>query len=336
MTSRYRRITLVVSFMLSFIVLPFISAAHAEPILIRFSHVVGENTPKGIGAKMFKEQVEKRLAGKVRVEIYPMSKKFTDEQAILGLLFGDVEMVAPSFPKFYRFSKSYAVFDQPFFFGSMEEVNNLQDSAIGKELLSAMENRGIKGLSYWDNGMRMISANKPIRSPADLKRLSIRIEPSNVIYHQYSLLGAVPIPMPFNQLRDALRDGLVDGYENAWSNVYSLELHQLRRYFTDLNHSYLGYMVATSVRFWDSLPPEIRTELENILAEVRLEVRRLADEKARTDKEKILADKKTELITLTEAEKQPWREALLPVRQEFEAAMGSERLAAIVKAKEGR
>lgn len=336
MTNKDRRITLALSLTLSFVLLFFIATAHAAPILIRFSHVVAEDTPKGIGAKMFKEQVEKRLAGKVQVEIYPMSQKFTDEQAILGLLFGDVEMVAPSFPKFYRFSKAYAVFDQPFFFNSVEEVHNFQDSAIGKQLLSAMEDRGIKGLAYWDNGMRMISTSKPVRVPADLKGQRIRIEPSNVLYHQYSLLGAIPIPMPFNQLRDGLRDGLVDGYENTWSNVYSQDLHHLRSQFTDLSHSYLGYMVTTSAKFWNTLPPEIRSELEEILALVGVEVNRLAEEKARTDKEKILATEKVELIALTEAEKQPWRDALLPVGQDFEATMGSETIAAIRQAKAGK
>lgn len=318
------------------IMITFSSSQAAEPILIRFSHVVSEKSPKGLGAQLFKEMVEKQLAGKVQVVIYPLSQKYTDEQAILGLLFGDVEMVAPSFPKFYKFSKSLAIFDQPFFFDSVEEVHNFQESTIGKQLLSSMENRGIKGLSYWDNGMRIISTNKPVRVPADLKGMSMRIEPSNIIYTQYQRWGALPIPMPFKQLPDALRGGLIDGYENAWSNVYSRDLHKLRRFFTEMNHSYLGYMVATSVQFWDGLPPEIRTKLERILEVVRIEVGRIAAEKVQTDQEKILTTEGVELITLSEAEKQPWKEAVKPLWDEFEALVGKDASDAMIKAKTGK
>lgn len=312
------------------------SSLAAEPIVIRFSHVVSDNSPKGFGAKLFKAMVEKQLAGEVEVIIYPLSQKYTDEQAILGLLFGDVEMVAPSFPKFYKFSKALAIYDQPFFFNSMEDVHRFQESDIGRKLLSSMEDRGIKGLAYWDNGMRVISTHKAVRTPADLDGMRIRIEPSNIIYTQYQRWGALPLPMPFKQLPDALRGGLIDGYENAWSNVYSRNLHLLRRYFTDLNHSYLGYMVATSVQFWDSLPADIRTTLEEILEVVRLEVGRVAAEKVQTDREKVLATEGVELITLSEGEIQPWKELVQPLWEDFEAQVGKEMSDAMIQAKNSR
>lgn len=298
--------------------------ATAQPITIRFSHVVGENTPKGIGAKMFKEAVEKRLAGKVVVEIYPKSQKYTDEQAILGLLFGDVEMAAPSFTKFRKFSKTLQVFDLPFLFENVEEVHKFQQSAAGQKLLSSMEDRGIKGLTYWDNGMRVISAKKPIKNPADLDGLTFRIEPSFVFQKQYARFGAIANPMPFRRLHDALRVGIVDGHENAWSNMLSRKLHLLRPYFTEVGHSYLGYMVVTSVNFWNTLPADIRTELETILSEITVTVNTLALEKEMNDKKAIMSDAKVQVITLDEAAKKEWRDALIPLWAEFENDIGKE------------
>lgn len=302
--------------------LPF--QVKAKQILIRFSHVVGENTPKGIGASMFKELVERRLAGKVEVRVFPRSQKFTDEQALLGLLFGDVEMAAPSFTKFRKFSDKLQVFDLPFLFENVEDVHRFQQSEAGRKLLSSMEDRGIKGLAYWDNGMRVISANRPIRIPSDLKGVTFRIEPSYVFQKQYAMFGAIATPMPFKQLPDALRVGIVDGYENAWSNVLSRSLHLLRRHFTEVGHSYLGYMVVTSVDFWQGLPNDIRTELEDILAEVTVAVNTLAREKEKADRHVIMNTSAVEVITLDTSEKRKWREAMLPLWREFEDDIGYE------------
>ncbi len=296
----------------------------AKPILIRFSHVVGENTPKGMGAKKFKELVETRLAGKVEVEIYPRSQKFTDEQALLGLLFGDVEMAAPSFTKFRKFSRTIQVFDLPFLFENIDAVHRFQQSEAGQKLLSSMESRGIKGLSYWDNGMRVISADRPLLKPSDLKGLTLRIEPSYVFQRQYARLGAIATPMPFKRLPDALRVGVVDGYENAWSNILSRKLHLLRPHFTEVGHSYLGYMVVTSVSFWDKLPSEIQTEIKNILDEVTVMVNQLATEKETADKKVIVTTSKVKIFTLNAQQKQAWKDAMKPVWEEFKNEIGEE------------
>lgn len=311
-----------------------VSLSYSAPLLIRFSHVVGENTPKGIGAKMFKDLVETRLSGRVAVEIYPSSEKFTDEQAILALLFGDIELAAPSFPKFHKFSKALEVFDLPFLFESQEEMNNFQQSETGQTLLSSMENIGIKGLRYWNNGMRVISANKPVREPADLEGLLLRIESSCVFREQYAQLGAIPLQMPFGRLPDSLRDGVVAGYENAWSNIAAGNLHLLRPYFIETDHSYLGYMVVSSAKFWNSLPDDIRTELEAILDEVTTEVNRLAGESAKTDREALLQNQTVSIFTPTEEERMLWKKAMLPVWKKFEDEIGTDIINAALAAKE--
>ncbi len=307
--------------------------AAAKPILIRFSHVVTENTPKGMGAKMFQELVEERLAGKVRIEVYPNSEKFTDEQALIGLLFNDVEMAAPSFAKFRRFSKQLQVYDLPFLFENLDQYHAFQQSPAGRKLLASMENKNIKGLAYWDNGMRIISANRPIQNPSDLKGLTFRIEPSHVLQQQYSRLGAIATPMPFNQLVGALEEGVIDGYENAWSNILSQKLYLLRNNFTELGHSYLGYMVVTNASFWNSLPADLRKELEHILEEVTREVNRLATEKESSARKAIIQSSQVNIITLSEEEKKKWRAEMEPLWEKFEGDIGADIMSAAKAAK---
>lgn len=316
------------------VLFPAISAeGKYQPIVIRFSHVVAENTPKGIGAQMFKELVERRLPGKVVVEVYPRSEKFTDEQAIVGLLLGDVEMVAPSFPKFCRFGKSLRIFDIPFMFEDVAEIHRFQQSNAGLMLLSSMEAIGIKGLGYWDNGMRVLSANKPIQTPQDLKGLSFRIESSHVFHSQYACLGATPRVLPYKLLPDALKTSIVDGYENSWSNILASKLYLLRKNYTEADHSFLGYMVATSVSFWEGLPEDIRQELERTLDEVTLEVNRLAEEKALSDKNSLLQAGLVEVISLNEKEKQEWKDLLGPMSLQFIEDIDPEILLAAKQAK---
>ncbi len=300
-----------------FLSLMISSEGKTEPIVIRFSHVVAEDTPKGIGAQMFKELVEQRLPGKVVVEIYPRSEKFTDEQAIIGLLLGDVEMVAPSFSKFCRFGKSLEIFDVPFMFDNVAEVHRFQQSDAGQKLLSSMESVGIKGLQYWDNGMRVLSANKPIKAPEDLKGLCFRIESSRVFYSQYTGLGATPMILPYKELPEALKIGIVDGYENSWSNILASKLYLLRRNYTEVDHTFLGYMVATSVSFWDGLPDDIRQELERALNEVTDKVNKLAEEKAMADRATLLEAGLVEVISLNEDERQEWKDLLGPMASQF-------------------
>lgn len=320
-------------FMLCFCVILLLASPHAvvasdDPIVIRFSHVVSENTPKGVGAKLLKEMVEEQLNGRVKVEIYPTSQKFTDSQAILALLFGDLEMAAPSFPKFRKYTNALQVFDLPFLFENVEQVHAFQDSAVGNELLSSMENLGLTGLAYWDNGMRVLSSNKPIQEPEDMRGMSFRIESSLIFQEKYKKFGALAIPMPFKRLPSALREGVVDGYENAWSNILSKELHKMRPFFTEVNSSYLGYMLVSSTKFWDSLPADVRVKLEEIIAEVTQTVNALAVERALSDKKKVVNEKGITLTKLTAEQKRHWKESMKPIWEQYRNEIGPELITA--------
>lgn len=325
-----------VLFVLGVALLASTSVEADEPILIRFAHVVGESTPKGVGAQKFKDLVDERLAGRVRVEIYPRSMKVDDDQALLALLFGDIEMAAPSLAKFRSFTRTLQVFDLPFLFHDVSHVRRFQEGPAGRALLESMRSRGIIGLAFWDNGMRVISANTPLRAPNDARGLTFRIEPSSVIQDQYGRIGVLGIPMPFGRVTDAIREGLVDGQENAWSNVYSRGIHEWHRYFTEIDHSFLGYMVVASAEFWDGLPSDIRSELEAILAEVTLEVNVLAAEQAAADRQRALDAGEIQIVTVTEDDRQAWREAFTPVWKVYAPQIGQEVIDAAIAASPSR
>ncbi|HEX6956686.1 MAG TPA: TRAP transporter substrate-binding protein [Ferrovibrio sp.] len=304
--------------------LAFATTASAEPIKIKFSHVVADATPKGQGALKFKELVEKRLPGKVVVEVYPNSQLYGDSKEMEALLLGDVQIIAPSLSKFSKFTKKLQVFDLPFLFDDIQAVDRFQKSKVGQSLLKSIESKGYTGLAYWHNGMKQLSANKPLRVPADAKGLKFRIQSSDVLEAQFKALGANPQKMAFAEVYQALQTGTVDGQENTWSNIYSQKFHEAQKYITESNHGVIDYMVVTNTKFWNGLPADIRTALEQCMDEATLYANKLADDINQGDKKKIMDSGKTEIITLTKQQQQQWRKAMAPVYKQFEPAVGKD------------
>jgi C4-dicarboxylate-binding protein DctP len=308
------------------------TAKAAEPIVIKFSHVVAEKTPKGQGAVLFQQKVEERLKGKVKVEVFPSSQLFGDAKEMEALLLGDVHILAPSLSKFDKYTKKLQVFDLPFLFDDSAAVDRFHKSAKGKELLNAMKSKGLKGLAYWQNGMKQISANKPLRVPEDAKGLKFRIQPSNVLEAQFKALNANPQKMAFAEVYQALQVGTVDGQENTWSNIYSQKFHEVQKHITESNHGVIDYLVVTNAGFWDKLPADIRKELEAIMAEVTDTVNALANNFNDADKKKIADSGRSEIIQLTAEQKVAWKKAMEPVWKKFEADIGKDVIDAAIAA----
>ena len=303
-------------------------AQATSPIVIRFSHVVAESTPKGYGANLFRERLKEKLGERVRVEVYPRAQKFNDDEALVALTLGDLELAAPSFARFRAFTQKLQVFDLPFLFADLDTAHRFQQTSAGRALLDSMLETGIKGLAYWDNGMRVDSANKPLRLPADAEGLRFRIEPSKVMEAQYQALGVATESFPFKDVAEALKSGLVDRHENAWSYIYSQGCHEYQKYFTELEHSVLGYMLVTSPQFRGSLPSDIRTELASIVDEVTEEVNKIARYQVESDRQKVIDSYKTQLVEVSGDERNAWRDAMKPVREQFALSIGEEPLAA--------
>ena len=298
------------------------SALAADPITIKFSHVVAENTPKGQMATKFKELAEQRLPGKVVVEVFPNSQLFGDGKEIEAMLLGDVQLIAPALSKFERFTKQLQLFDLPFLFADMEAVETFQQSEKGQALLTSMESKGLIGLGYLHNGMKQLSSSKPIKLPADAAGLKFRIMTSDVLAAQFQALKAIPLKKPFSEVFTLLQTKAIDGQENTYSNIYSQKFYEIQPYITQTNHGLLDYMLVTSKEFWSSLPEDIKAELTVALRESVAYGNEIAAAKDMEDRQKIIDSKRTEIIMLTDAERNQWVEVMKPVWKEFEAEIG--------------
>ncbi|GAB6387035.1 C4-dicarboxylate TRAP substrate-binding protein DctP [Stutzerimonas marianensis] len=296
----------------------------AEPITIKFSHVVADNTPKGQGALLFKKLAEERLPGKVTVEVYPNSSLFGDGKEMEALLIGDVHMLAPSLAKFEHYAKPIQIFDLPFLFDDLAAADRFQSSPQGKALLTSMEDKNITGLAYWHNGTKQMSANKPLREPKDARGLKFRVQASQVLEEQFKAVRANPRKMSFAEVYQGLQTGVVNGTENTWSNYESQKVHEVQKYITESDHGLIDYMVITNTQFWRGLPDDVRSELEKIMAEVTVEVNRQADELNQKAKRAIAESGKTEIIELTPEQRAEWREAMRPVWTKFEGEIGAD------------
>lgn len=298
-------------------------AVAQKPITIKFVHVTAENTPKGQGAKRFKELAEERLKGRVSVEVYSSSSLMGDDESMEALAFGDIQMIAPSLSKFDRLTKKFQLFDLPFLFADTAALERFQASPAGQELLGELEDKGFKGLAYWHNGMKQLTANKLLRQPSDAAGLKFRIQESDVLQEQFRAVNANPQKLAFGEVYQALQTGAIDAQENSWSNIYSQKFFEVQRYATESNHGVLEYMLVTNTEFWNGLPKDVRTELDKIVQEVTREVNAQASELNERDRKRVLDSGKVELITLTPDEVKAWREAMAPVWKRFEKEIGA-------------
>jgi C4-dicarboxylate-binding protein DctP len=302
------------------------------PIVIKFSHVVAPNTPKGKGAEKFKELAEKYTNGKVKVEVYPNSTLYKDKEELEALQLGAVQMLAPSNSKFGPMGiKEFEVFDLPFIIPSLAALRKVTEGPMGEKMLKQLEPKGMVGLAYWDNGFKQMSANKALRVPADYKGLKFRIQSSKVLEAQFRALGATPQVMAFSEVYQALQTGVVDGQENTPSNMYTQKMHEVQKYTTLTNHGYIGYVVVVNKKFWDDLPGDIRTSLTKAMKESTA----YANTTSAQENDEALADikksGKTELITPTAAEMAAMRKAMEPIYEDMGKRVGKQLIDDVVK-----
>jgi len=307
--------------------------AYAQaPIVIKFSHVVATDTPKGKGAERFKELAEKSTNGRVKVEVYPNSTLYKDKEEMEALQLGAVQMLAPSLAKFGPLGvKEFEVFDLPYIFPSKDVLYRVTEGPIGKSLFQKLEPKGITGLAYWDNGFKVMSANKPLHHPADFKGLKMRIQSSKVLDAQMRALGANPQVMAFSEVYQALQTGVVDGTENPPSNLYTQKMNEVQSHVTMSNHGYLGYAVIVNKKFWDGLPADIRTALETSMKEATKYANAIAQQENDAAMEAVKKTGKTTVYDLTDAEKAEWRKALEPVQKQMASRIGKDLIESVNK-----
>jgi len=305
--------------------------ASAE-IIVKFSHVVADNTPKGQAALKFKEEAEKLLPGKVKVEVYPNSQLFGDAKEMEALALGDVQIIAPSLSKFDRYTKKLQVYDLPFLFDDTVAIDRFQASPAGKGLLTIMKDKGFLGLAYWHNGLKQLSANKALIVPADAKGQKFRVQPSDVLAAQFQAVGAVPQKLAFAEVYQALQVGTVDGQENTWSNIYSQKYQEVQKHFTESNHGLIEYMVVVNSGWWDKLPADIRAGLQKAMDTATKVNNEVADKLNAEAKAKVAATPGVTIHQLNADQRGQWKKAMEPVWTKFQDGIGKDLIEAALKA----
>ena len=314
-------------------VLGLSGAAWAQaPIVIKFSHVVAVITPKGLAADFFAKRAGELTKGRVKVEVYPNSQLYKDNEEMEALQLGSVQMLAPSLAKFGPLGvKEFEVFDLPFIFDDYAQLHKVTQGPIGRQLLDKLDAKGIKGLAFWDNGFKSFSANKPIHTPADMKGMKLRIQSSKVLDEEIRALGGVPQVMAFSEVYQALQTGVVDGTENPISNFYTQKMNEVQKDLTLTEHGYLGYAVIVNKKFWEGLPPDVRAPLEQAMKEATEYANRIAKEQNDKDLESVRKAGRTQVYTPTKEERMAFKKALVPVHQKMESRIGGDLIRAIYK-----
>ena len=308
--------------------------AHAQqPIVIKFSHVVALDTPKGKAAEFFKKAAEERTKGRVKVEVYPNSSLFKDGEEMEALQLGSVQMLAPSVAKFGPLGvREFEVFDLPYIFDSRDDLHKVTMGPVGAQLFKKLEGKGLTGLAFWDNGFKDMSANKPIRVPADYKGLKMRIQSSKVLGDEMKALGAIPQVMAFSEVYQALQTGVVDGTENPPSNFYTQKMQEVQKYLALTEHGVIEYAVIVNKKFWDGLPPDIRTTLEGAMKDATKFANDIAQKENDDALEAVKKSGKTEILTLTADQKAAMKKALVAVHKENESRVGKDIIEEVYKA----
>ncbi len=294
----------------------------AGETVIKFAHVTNtDKHPKGIAASLLEKRVNEEMQGKACMEVFPNSSLYDDNKVLEAMLQGDVQMAAPSLSKFETFTKKFRLFDLPFVFEDINAVDRYQNSPDGQKLLKSMERKGLLGLAFWHNGMKQMSANKPLLSPKDAAGLKFRVQPSDVLVAQFEALGANPQKMAFSEVYGGLQTKVVDGQENTWSNIYGKKFFEVQDGTTETNHGIIDYLVVTSTDWWDGLKPDVRDQLSQIMKEVtqtRNQEATAVNERAM----QLVIDAGGVVRKLTPAQRQEWIDAMKPVWSKFQDEIG--------------
>jgi len=303
-----------------------IAACDDGEIVIKLSHVTNtDRHPKGIAAALLETRVNEEMNGKACMEVFPQSTLYNDDQVLEALLQGDVQMAAPSLSKFEQFTKKFRIFDLPFMFKDINAVDEFQASEAGQAMKESMTRRGLLGLAFWHNGMKQMSASKPLLLPDDADGLKFRVQNSDVLKAQMAAMGASPQPMAFSEVYGALQTGVVDGQENTWSNIYGQKFFEVQDGTTETNHGVLDYMLVTSTDFMDSLPDDVREQLVTIVNEVTAT--------RNSESASVNAAAKAEILAaggvvreLDATQREAWVTAMKPVWEEFLDDVGQENI----------
>ncbi|MCP5085310.1 MAG: DctP family TRAP transporter solute-binding subunit [Rhodobacteraceae bacterium] len=297
-------------------------------VVIKFSHVTNtDKHPKGIAASLLEKRVNEEMNGKACMEVFPNSTLYNDNKVLEAMLQGDVQLAAPSLSKFEGFTKQFRIFDLPFMFNDMNAVNTFQNSDSGQAMLDSMQKRGLQGLAFWHNGMKQMSASKPLLLPSDANGLKFRVQSSDVLVAQMEAIGGSPQKMAFSEVYGALQQGVVDGQENTWSNIFGKKFFEVQDGVTETNHGIIDYLLVTNVDWLEGLDADVRDQFVAIVKEVT-ETRNGEAYSVNQAAKQSVIDAGGTVRQLNEEQRAAWVETMKPVWTQFEGDVGADNIAA--------
>ena len=303
----------------------FAAASERSRVTVRFSHVVAEETPKGLAANRFKLLLEQRSGGRIAVQVFPNAQLYGDGDEMQALQLGAVDLVAPSVSKFGRIGlPEFELFDLPFLFDDLSAVRRITQGRLGQRLLNGLERQGLVGLGFFDNGFKQMSANRPLLEPKDYAGLRMRVQASQVIADQMRALGARPVTLPFSETRRALASGVVHGTENPVSNFWTQDMHEVQSDLSLTEHGYLGYAVVTNQRFWQHLSEQDRQLIHQSLQEALAFANQMADSQNERAMQALRQAGTTRIHTLSRLQRERLNQAVLPVQQQLASRIGAD------------
>ena len=234
---------------------PFAAFAQdIKPRLIRFGYGLNEQSNQGRAVKVFAQEVEKASGGKMKVRAIGAAALGSDVQMQQALIGGAQEMMVGSTATLVGITKEMAIWDTPFLFNNAKEADVVLDGPVGQKVMDKLQDKGLVGLAYWENGFRNLTNNKqPVNKLEDLNGIKLRVMQNNVFLESFKTLGANAIPLPFSELFTALETKTVDGQENPYNTILSSKFYEVQKYLTVTNHVYSPWIVTVSKKWWDGL-----------------------------------------------------------------------------------
>ncbi|BCJ86387.1 DctP family TRAP transporter solute-binding subunit [Effusibacillus dendaii] len=295
-----------------------------KPLVIKFSHVVTADTPKGKAATKFAELMAQKTDGRVKVEVYPSSQLYGDKDELEALQAGNVQVIAPSMTKLVGFNPSFQITDMPFLFKNHDSVVKFWDGDLGKKLLTSLDSKNLKGLAMWENGFKQFTSNKPISKPEDFAGQKFRTQAGKVLDAQFKALGAAGATIAFGETYNALQQGTVDGEENTWNNIDTQKYEEVQKYLLVSNHGRVDYAVLTNKQWYDALPADIKKAFDESMAEATKLERQLSVDEDKASENKLRKSGKLQIIEMTDAQRQEFVKKMEPVYKQYESVIGKE------------
>ena len=235
-------------------------AQDIKPRLIRFGYGLNEQSNQGRAAKVFADEVAKRSGGKMKVRAIGAAALGPDTQMQQALIGGAQEMMVGSTATLVGITKEMALWDTPFLFNNAKEADAVLDGPIGRKVMDKLEEKGLVGLAYWENGFRNLTNSKrPVAKMEDLNGVKLRVMQNNVYLDSFKLLGANAVPLPFSELFSALETNTVDGQENPYNTILSSKFYEVQKYLSITNHVYSPWIARTPAtkppRHWPTSRP---------------------------------------------------------------------------------